>query len=80
MARIIYCDKTGPYEIKPSNPDEKSIWVCGCGLSQNLPFCDKSHATARQEQEGKLYVYNKDRTEAETIKDGLPDKVSDVVS
>jgi CDGSH iron-sulfur domain-containing protein 3 len=59
MPRLVRHEATGPTEIKPQ---EKSVWVCACGLTQNLPFCDGSHKTARQnEQPGKLYVYDKAR-------------------
>ncbi len=59
MPRMIYHDATGPHEVKPS---EQSAWICMCGLSQNDPFCDGSHKKAKQEDAGKLYVYDKDRT------------------
>lgn len=59
MARLVRHEGTGPIEVKPS---EKSVWICGCGLSQNMPFCDGSHKTCRQvEEEGKLYTYDKER-------------------
>ena len=40
MARLVRHEATGPIEVKPQ---PKSVWVCACGLSQNLPFCDGFH-------------------------------------
>ncbi len=66
MARLIRHDATGPIEVKPG---EKSAWVCACGLSQNLPLCDGSHKKSKQEEPGKCYVYNNERTEVVEVKD-----------
>jgi CDGSH-type Zn-finger protein len=43
-----------PMEIKPQ---EKSVWICICGLSKNQPFCDGSHKGI-VEEEGKVYEYD----------------------
>jgi CDGSH-type Zn-finger protein len=68
MPRLIRIDATGPIKIEPKDfpRDEqgnlKSIWICACGLSQTMPYCDKSHkACAATEQPGKLYVYDAER-------------------
>lgn len=44
-----------PLEIKPQ---EKSVWICLCGLSKNQPYCDGSHAKVAGEEEGKVYEYD----------------------
>ncbi|MEZ6190326.1 MAG: CDGSH iron-sulfur domain-containing protein [Phycisphaerales bacterium] len=67
MPRLIRHDATGPIELKPQ---EKSAWICACGLSQNLPYCDGSHKICRQTEEaGKVYVYDKERKNVVEIKD-----------
>ncbi len=59
MARMIYHDATGPARI---DPQEKPVFVCMCGLSQNLPYCDGNHKMAKQnEVDGKLCIYDKAR-------------------
>lgn len=60
MARLIRIDRPGPYKIEPKDfpTDGKSIWICGCGLSSNMPYCDKSHKACAQERPGTLYLYD----------------------
>lgn len=60
MARLIRHEACDPIKIEPQ---EKAIYICACGLSQNFPYCDGSHSAARREQAGRLCVYDKTRTE-----------------
>jgi len=66
MARLVRHDATGPQEIKPQ---EKSAWVCMCGLSQNMPMCDGSHKLTKHEEDGKCLVYDKDRKTVVEVRD-----------
>ena len=66
MTRLVRHEATGPVELKPQ---EKSAWVCMCGLSQNQPHCDGSHKAARQEEAGKCYVYDANRQNVVEVKE-----------
>ncbi len=66
MARLIRHEATGPHEL---TPQDKSAWICMCGLSQNLPMCDGAHKATRKESDGKCYVYDKNRKNVVEVKD-----------
>jgi len=69
MARMVRHEATGPIEVPPQ---EKSVFICACGLSQDLPYCDGSHKNCKgssAEEEGKLYIYNKSRTQVLRVED-----------
>lgn len=55
MARLVRHDLDGPIKIEPQ---EKAVFICGCGLTEKFPFCDGAHKGCRGEQPGKLYVYD----------------------
>jgi CDGSH-type Zn-finger protein len=56
MARLIKHDKNAPYEIPEGT--ELPLWICGCGLSKNKPFCDGSHKKTRDEAPDEIYTYD----------------------
>ena len=73
MARIVRHIATGPYRIEPQDfPKDKPIFICACGLSQNLPYCDGSHKGCRAEIEGTLYVYDRDRRQVSETRPDAP--------
>lgn len=55
MPRLVRFEGTGPIRI---DPQDKPVFVCGCGLTRNFPFCDGTHKACKNEQKGKVYVYD----------------------
>ena len=57
LARLVKKEFKGPLEIKIGT---KSIWICMCGLSINQPYCDNSHKKAVDEEDNKIYAYERE--------------------
>lgn len=55
MSRRVTKTAKGPFELKPQ---DRSVFICMCGLSKNQPFCDSSHKKVLDEEEGKMYEYD----------------------
>jgi CDGSH-type Zn-finger protein len=65
MARTIRHSHTGPFKLEPQ---PKAVFICMCGLSRNLPFCDGAHKPcAAAEEPGKLYHYDAERSRVSFI-------------
>ncbi|MFQ5840443.1 MAG: CDGSH iron-sulfur domain-containing protein [Candidatus Methylomirabilales bacterium] len=56
MARLVKHERGEPYKIEVEGG--KPIWICGCGLSKNKPYCDGSHKKTRDEEADGVYIYN----------------------
>lgn len=69
MARMIRHDQDQPYRI---DPQDKPVFICACGLSRDLPFCDGSHKACRTEKSGTLYVYDDARA---SVVEEKPDSI-----
>ena len=65
MARLIRHDLNHPYEVPEGT--ELPLYICGCGLSKNKPFCDGSHKKTRDEEAAETYLYD-DAGRAKVVK------------
>ena len=56
MGRMVRHEKNAPYEVPEGTG--MPVWICGCGLSKNKPFCDGTHKKTKDEEAGATYVYD----------------------
>ncbi len=65
MARLVVCTANKPYKYEING---EKIAICLCGLSKKKPYCDGSHRKTKDEEEGKLYIYDENgRTEVKPL-------------
>jgi CDGSH-type Zn-finger protein len=59
MSRQVIHDANGPAIIDEEEFEEQggTVAICQCGLSDNKPYCDGSHAETTDEEEDVLYRY-----------------------
>lgn len=57
MPRLVKHDLNAPYKIEEGQV-KFPIWICGCGLSKNKPYCDGTHKKTRDEAADAVYVYD----------------------
>lgn len=57
MARLVKRFRNKPYAVTVGG---ETRYICGCGLSATLPFCDGTHKSTRDEEPGKLYWYDEE--------------------
>jgi CDGSH-type Zn-finger protein len=68
MARIVKRVRNVPYSVTSG----ETQFICGCGLSGNLPFCDGTHKITANEEPGKLYWYDAAKLRHDAV-NGYPD-------
>ena len=61
MARIVIHTRKAPIPVKDSRGVTVAA-ICMCGLSKKYPYCDGSHIKTRDEEEGKIYIYDSQGT------------------
>ena len=55
MPRLVKHLRQEPYAVTIGGETQ---YICACGLSANLPYCDGSHANTTDEDPHKLYWYD----------------------
>ncbi|MEM0155843.1 MAG: CDGSH iron-sulfur domain-containing protein [Thermoplasmataceae archaeon] len=54
MSRLVLHERNRPYVVKAG---DEEIYLCGCGLSANKPYCDGTHKKTVDEKSG-VFIYD----------------------
>lgn len=54
MSRLVLHERNRPYVIKVGNEE---VYLCGCGLSENKPYCDGHHKMTIDEKD-RVFIYD----------------------
>lgn len=54
MTRLVNHVRKSPYKVEKEGV---TLWICGCGLSTNPPYCSGTHKLIKEESEG-IYFYD----------------------
>ncbi|MCL4420632.1 MAG: CDGSH iron-sulfur domain-containing protein [Candidatus Thermoplasmatota archaeon] len=52
MSRLVLHERNRPYIVKVG---EQELHLCGCGLSENKPYCDGHHKLTLDEKDGTFF-------------------------
>lgn len=61
MVRLVNHVRKVPYKVEK---DGVTLYICGCGLSTNPPFCTGTHKKIQDEPEG-VFFYDLDLNRVE---------------
>lgn len=57
MARLIVNDRKGPFKI---DGKDGPVYICGCNLSDKMPYCSGIHSITTDEKPDVLVEYERD--------------------
>lgn len=61
MTRLVNHTRKAPYKVEK---DGATVYICGCGLSTNPPYCTGTHKKIQDEPEG-VFFYDLDLNRVE---------------